>query len=98
MFGQWKNLNPRERTYVVTALLCLLLMPVWFVCIFILPSYTSLPVGKIAVWLNRICVVMIPLMLGLADWRTQRIRSWAELGGAALIAAFSVIRAVGRLL
>lgn len=94
MFWKWKDLNRKERTYVVIALVCLLLMPVWFFCIFILPSYGPHIIGKIAVWLNRIGIVMIPLMLGLADRRTNRIRSYLELGIAALFALTFIVFAV----
>jgi hypothetical protein len=94
MFWKWKSMNHQERTYVVAALICLLLMPVWFFCIFILPSSGPLIIGKIAVWLNRISIVMIPLMLGLADRRTNRIVSYCELGAAALFALMVIVFAI----
>ncbi len=85
MFTRWKRWNKWERICCITALVCLLLMPVWFVCIFILPSYTSFPIGKIALWLNRICMVMMFVMLGLADWRTDRKGSFFDFGMAGCI-------------
>lgn len=94
MFWKWKSMNHQERTYVVIALICLLLMPVWFFCIFILPSFGPLVIGKIAVWMNRISIVMIPLMIGLADRRMNRMVSYCEFGVAALFALTFIVLAI----
>ena len=81
MFGRWKRWNRRERICCILAMVCLfVLMPVSLVFIFIIPT----PRTHFGLWLNRFALLMLPVLMGLADWRTDRRSSIGEFAMAGL--------------
>ena len=78
MFSRW---NRCERIYCILACVWLLiLVPMGFLFVFIIP----LP-HHIGLWIFRIGMLLIPVFMGLADWRTDRKSSYFEFGTAGSI-------------
>ena len=81
MFSRWKRWNMWERIYCLLVLVCMLiLLPLGFVFVFLIP----LP-HHIGLWIFRIGMLLIPVFMGLADWRTDRKSSYLEFGTAGAI-------------
>ncbi len=84
MFTKLKSWNRWERIYCILACVCLLiLVPLGFLFVFIIP----LP-HHIGLWICRIGLLLMPVFMGLADWRTDRKGSYFDFGmaGAILLA------------
>lgn len=78
MFSKLKRWNRWERIYCILALACLLIvLPLGFIFVFWVP----LP-HKIGLWIFRTGMLLIPVFMGLADWRTSRKESLPEFGVA----------------
>ena len=65
-------------------------MPLSFVFIFLIP----MPRTHFGLWLFRFSIVMIPVLMALADWRTARKRSYFEFGIAAFFLLMYILFAV----